>query len=74
MLEVLAEGFTAVLRLLAYVLKEAIVQLLFETLIRGTGYLLCRPFSTSVSPDGFATTVVGLFAWIILFLAALHFF
>ena len=66
--EIAGELFGGVLRIIGRVLAEVF----FEICIKGIGYLICRPFSRSVNPDGLLVTVVGLAAWVLI-LAALYF-
>lgn len=51
--------FGAIFRFLGWILFEVII----EVLIRGLGYLVCRPFK-KVSVDSTASVVVGLIAWV----------
>jgi hypothetical protein len=57
--EITGEVFGGALRIIGRVFAEVI----FEIYIRGLGYLICRPFSRSVNPDGVLVPVVGLAAW-----------
>lgn len=66
--EIAGELFGGALRIIGRVLAEVF----FEICIKGIGYLICRPFSRSVNPDGLLVTVVGLAAWVLI-LAALYF-
>ncbi|GAB2197034.1 hypothetical protein [Sessilibacter sp. MAH4] len=43
-----------------------IVDVIFEILVKGLGYLICRPFLKSIDPDGIVVVLVGFVAWIIL--------
>ncbi|WP_372865451.1 hypothetical protein [Spongiibacter sp.] len=60
--DIAGEALGGALRLLGHVL----VELVFEVLIKGLGYALCRPFCASLNPDGWRVTVVGLLAWVAL--------
>jgi hypothetical protein len=41
------------------------LEIIFEFLIKSTGYVLCRPFSRRrLDPDGGLVVVVGLVFWI----------
>lgn len=51
--------FGAIFRFLGWVFFEVIV----EILIKGLGYLICRPFK-KVDIDSVASAVVGLIAWV----------
>lgn len=51
--------FGAIFRFLGWVFFEVIV----EILIKGLGYLICRPFK-KVDIDSAASAVVGLIAWV----------
>lgn len=66
--EIAGEILGGVLR----VIGRALAEVVFEVLIKGLGYLICRPFSRSLNPDGVLVTVVGLIAWALL-LFALYF-
>ncbi len=54
----------AILRFFGWLLLDVIV----EVLIKGFGYLLCRPFK-KVDPDGFAALFVGILTWVIIIVA-----
>lgn len=65
-LDSIAEGFLGgVLRIVLWVA----VEIVFEILIKGLGYIICRPFKTDIS-DGLCA-LVGTLAWIILVLLLL---
>ncbi|QSX40484.1 hypothetical protein [Shewanella cyperi] len=57
--EIAGELLGGVFRILGHFLIEIVL----EVLIKGLGYLICRPFSKSISPDGILVIVVGLLAW-----------
>ncbi|MDY6947725.1 MAG: hypothetical protein SXG53_18610 [Pseudomonadota bacterium] len=41
-------------------------EVVFEFLIKGAGYVLCRPFARrKVDPDGGLVVVVGLVFWVV---------
>ena len=41
------------------------LEVIFEFLIKGAGYILCRPFSRrKLDPDGGLVVVVGLTFWV----------
>ena len=62
-LEVLGEGFlSAVFRVVFWIFSE----LLFEVLIKGLGYILCRPFDKDIDPDSWLCLVVGCIAWFLI--------
>jgi len=48
-------------------LLKGIAQLLIETMIQGTGWLILRPFyqPEEIKPDGCLVTVTGLLFWIL---------
>jgi hypothetical protein len=54
----------ALFRFLGWVLFEIII----EILIKGLGYLICRPFK-KVEVDSAASAVVGLIAWVLIIIA-----
>ncbi len=39
-----------------------------EILIKGLGYLLCRPFSRNIDPESSTVGFVGVLAWLMIFL------
>lgn len=47
------------------VVGNILAEVVFEVLIKGAGYLACRPFSRSINPDGWLVVVVGLGVWCI---------
>ncbi|MEE2730695.1 MAG: hypothetical protein VYA55_07710 [Pseudomonadota bacterium] len=47
-----------------------IVEVIFELLVKGLGYLVCRIFFRSVDPDSSLVVVVGLSAWVIVLFSA----
>ena len=63
--EVIGEVLGGALRVVGRFFWEMVVQVLFELLIQGVGYLLCQPFKPDVEPDGTLATVVGLVAWVL---------
>lgn len=55
----LGSGFlAAVFRFLGWIFVDVII----EILIKGLGYLICRPFK-KVDIDSFIAVIVGLLAW-----------
>ncbi|VUD69433.1 hypothetical protein TDB9533_04802 [Thalassocella blandensis] len=61
-IDTIAEGiFGSILRFIGWVLVDAI----FEFLVKGMGYLVCRPFK-KVNPDGLVALLVGIVSWIFL--------
>jgi len=58
--EIVGEAFFGLFKFIGRIFSEII----FELLIRGVGYLICRPFSSNVDIDGFWVAVVGLMFWI----------
>ena len=57
--EIAGEVIGGALKIIGRVVVEAV----FEICIKGLGYLICRPFSRSVDPDGPLVVFVGLIAW-----------
>ena len=51
------------------VIGRAIAEVIIEIFIKGIGYLICRPFSRSVNPDGLLVVSVGVFFWVIIFVS-----
>ena len=63
----IASGFLrAIFRFLGWVLIEVVL----EFLIKGLGYIICRPFK-KVNPDGIAALLVGILAWIFIIVTAI---
>ena len=58
--EIIGEVAGGVLRFIGRMLLEGI----FELLIKGVGYLICRPFKRTVDPDSGLVVVVGLVFWV----------
>ena len=56
--EVAVGAVKAVLRFL--------VEIGFEILVKGTGYLIVRPFSRRADPEGLLVVLVGLAVWMAL--------
>jgi hypothetical protein len=54
--EIVGEVFGGSLRIIGRVFAEIV----FEICVKGLGYLVCRPFSRNVNPDGVLVVVVGL--------------
>lgn len=57
--EIAGEILGGFLRLLGYILTETV----FEVLIKGAGYFICRPFCKRVNPDGILAIFVGALFW-----------
>lgn len=47
-------------------LRVILVEFLFELMIEGTGYLICKRFKSSVDPDGVVVAVVGIVFWMLI--------
>lgn len=63
----IVEGFLGgILRIILWVA----VEIIFEILIKGLGYIICRPFKKRAVDDGLCA-FVGIAAWIILVLVLL---
>ena len=58
--EIIGEVAVGVLRFIGRMLLGGI----FELLIKGVGYLICRPFKRNVDPDSGLVVVVGLVFWV----------
>lgn len=58
--EIVGELLAPVFKFIGRILFE----LFFELLIKGAGYLICRPFKKNIDPDGFLVVVVGLVFWV----------
>jgi len=60
--EIAGELLGGLLRLLVYVL----VDIVFELLIKGSGYGICRIFTKKVDPDGVAAIITGIGFWAVI--------
>ncbi|WHI45935.1 hypothetical protein ACJJIE_11560 [Microbulbifer sp. TRSA001] len=58
--------FGAIFRFLGWVLFEVII----EVLIKGLGYLICRPFKKVNIDDAFCI-VLGLIAWVVILISVM---
>jgi len=58
--EIAGEVLGSALRLIGHFFIEVIL----EILVKGLGYIICRPFFKTIDPDGFLVTFVGLIAWL----------
>ncbi len=58
--EIVGEAVGGVLRFVGQVLFEGV----FEILVRGVGYLICRPFKHNIDPESFLVALVGMLFWI----------
>jgi len=52
---------------------EVIILSLFELLVKGAGFLICRLFSRKVKRDGGLVAVVGIAFWILIIFAIYQF-
>ena len=50
------------------------IEFVVEILIKGLGYLICRPFNKNIDPDGLTVAIVGLLVWGCLVGGGIHFF
>jgi len=57
--EVIGEALSGVFRFVFRMFAEVI----FEFLIKGVGFIICRPFSKKISQDDFIVTIIGIFVW-----------
>lgn len=57
--EIVGEVCGGALRIIGRVFAEVV----FEICVKGLGYLICRPFSRTINPDGLIVAVIGLAAW-----------
>lgn len=60
--EIAAEALGGIFRVVGRVLFEIV----FELLVRGAGYVICRIFSPAIDPDGWQVAVVGIIFWVLL--------
>jgi len=58
-LEIVGDGVSFIFRLIA----RFFIEIIFEMVIQGTGYLFCRMFHKNVKPDGLFVALVGLILW-----------
>jgi hypothetical protein len=64
--EIASEFLGGALRLIGNLLLEVVL----EFLIRGPGYLLCKPFKKDVDPEGGLAAFVGIVFWVIVAIGA----
>lgn len=57
--EITGELLEGLFRILGYIFIDVI----FEILIKGLGYLVCRQFTRTADPDGLLVCVVGIACW-----------
>lgn len=51
---------------------QLFIEIVLDFLIRGLGYLLCKPFKKDVNPDGALVAVVGIVCWVIVAVGVWH--
>lgn len=61
--EIAGELVGPVLRFVAHIF----IDLILEALVRGAGYMICRPFFKSSDPTGGLVLFVGILFWLALF-------
>ena len=62
--DILGDVARGVLRpILRFVFIDVLLHGVFEIIVQGTGYIICKPVTPSVKPDGWQAGIVGLFAW-----------
>lgn len=59
--EVAGEVVSGLARLIAHIFLDVVL----EILIKGPGYVICRPFSRSVDVDGVMVFIAGLLFWLV---------
>ncbi len=57
--EIIGEVAGGVLRFIGRMLLDVV----FELLVKGVGYLICRPFKHNIDPDGALVILVGFVFW-----------
>ena len=64
MIEEVAGGvFKVVVRILGHILLEVI----FELIVKGPGYLICKLFTKrDLDPDGFVVVLTGFLFWLVI--------
>jgi len=58
-LEIVGDSVSFIFRLIA----RFFIEIIFEIVIQGTGYLFCRLFNKNVNPDGVVVALIGLALW-----------
>jgi hypothetical protein len=48
---------------LSRIIGRMLGELLLEIMVKGVGYLICRPFQKNIDPDGMVVKCVGFIAW-----------
>ena len=56
---IVGEGFASVFKLIF----RFIIEIVFEILIKGLGYLICRVFNRRIDPNGIIVVIVGIVIW-----------
>ncbi len=64
--EIASEFLGGALRFIGNLLLEVVL----EFLVRGPGYLLCKPFKKDVDPEGGLAAFVGIVFWVIVAVGA----
>lgn len=49
---------------LVRIVGQFFAEIVFEVLIKGTGYLIVRPFIPTVDPDGALVVTIGIAFWV----------
>ena len=62
--EILGEVLVGVVR--------AVCEVVFELVVRGTGWVICRAFGQHVDPEGGWATCVGLVVWLAIAIAVIE--
>lgn len=56
----------SILRSILRCFSTFFIEIIFEILIRKTGFLICRVFSKKINPDSSLTAWVGFAFWVLL--------
>jgi len=60
--EIAGELLGGLLRLVGRFFLEVVI----EILIKGTGFLICKPFNKRIAPDGIIVVFFGFMFWILI--------
>ena len=52
------------LSFLGRILMQFFVEIVFEILVKGVGFLIVRPFNRNINPDSALVIVVGIMFWL----------
>ena len=60
----MGDVFAGFIAIIGRFLLHIIVDIVLEIFVKGTGYLIVRPFNRTVDPDGMLVAFVGIVFWL----------